>query len=628
MVDLSVSGLNKYYGEHHVLRDVSFAVQRGERVGMVGGNGTGKTTLFKILSGELDYDSGEIAFPAGVRVAMIEQIPKYPPEYTVEQVLRTSFAETQALADDLRALEERMAQGDAGEEVMRSYSQKTARFEHLGGYDTEVALNMTTVGLGITPAMRSQLFSRLSGGEKTRISLAQAILKKADVLLLDEPTNHLDMDAVEWLENYISKYEGTVIVISHDRLFLDRCVTRIIEMTDTGGVEFYAGNYSFYVKERQERYDAQMKKYLAEQKKAAELQFTADRMHGWGMGNKKLQVRAFAIEKRIERITKTEKPQDKRRTLRGSFTSREFYGDRLMEAKGLGLTLGDKRLFEELTFQVQGGEKIGLIGDNGCGKTSLLKVICGEIPPDHGYVRFGPTVKIGILPQNIEFEDESRNLVDTLIYELNMTPQTARNHLAAFDFTGDEVFDPVSTLSGGERSRLKLCILMCAKVNFLILDEPTNHLDIPTREWIEDAVEQFDGTLLFVSHDRYFINRFANRIWHMTADGVEDWHGGFEEYRRAVSEGKIEDVRATAPEPVKEKKEKPKDTSRAARAAEKRAGIIEREIAACEENLKALEAEMEEKATDYGEVERIYGEMEELKARISELYEKWEQEMM
>jgi len=627
MVDLSVNGLNKYYGEHHVLKDISFSVQRGERVGLVGGNGTGKTTLFRILAGQLDYDSGEIAIPSGVRVAMIEQIPKYPPEFTVEQVLRTSFAETDALAAELRELEARMSAGDAGEDVLRSYSAKTARFEHLGGYDNEVALNMTTVGLGITPAMRAQLFCQLSGGEKTRISLAQAILKKADMLLLDEPTNHLDMDAVEWLENYIAKYDGTVVVISHDRLFLDRCVTRIIEMTDSGGIDFYAGNYSFYVQERQARFEAQMKQYLAEQKKAAELQFTADRMHGWGMGNKKLQVRAFAIEKRIERITKTEKPQERRRALRGSFATREFYGDQLMQAKGLGLSLGGKQLFEDLSFQVQGGERIALLGENGCGKTSLLRVICGEIPPEHGYVRFGPTVKFGLLPQNIEFKDESRNLVDTLIYELNMTPQTARNHLAAFDFTGDEVFDPVSTLSGGERSRLKLCMLMSAKVNFLILDEPTNHLDIPTREWIEDAVEQFDGTLLFVSHDRYFINRFANRVWQMNSDGVDDWHGSFEDYRRAVSERKLEpEIKKT--ETVKEKRDKPKDTSRAARAAEKRAGIIEREIAAAEERQAQLEAEMAEKATDYGEVERIYAEIEEIKAQISELYEKWEAEMM
>lgn len=628
MVDLSVNGLNKYYGEHHVLKDVTFSVQRGERVGLVGGNGTGKTTLFRILAGQLDYDSGEIAIPSGVRVAMIEQIPKYPPEYTVEQVLRTAFSETEELSRQMRELELKMEAGENDAELLRRYSEKTALFEHMGGYDTEVSLNMTAVGLGISDAMREQLFCRLSGGEKTRISLACAILKKADLLLLDEPTNHLDMDAVEWLENYLNKFDGTVVVISHDRLFLDRCVTRIIEMTSEGGVDFYSGNYSFYVKERQERFEAQMKKYLAEQKQAAQLQFTADRMHGWGMGNKKLQVRAFAIEKRIERITRTEKPKERRHMLKGSFATREFYGDQILQAKNISLTLGEKELFRELSFQIQGGERIGLIGENGCGKTSLLRVICGELPTHSGYVRFGPTVKVGLLPQNIEFEDESRNLVDTLIYELNMTPQTARNHLASFDFTGDEVFDPVSTLSGGERSRLKLCMLMADKVNFLVLDEPTNHLDIPTREWIEDAVEQFDGTLLFVSHDRYFINRFANRIWQMADAYVEDWHGSFEEFRRAEKEKQTVQAEKKAEKPVEKKAEKPKDNSREARAAEKRAAMIEREIAAAEKQVEELENEMSEKATDYGEVERIYSEITALKENISQLYQKWEKEML
>ena len=621
MVDLSVKGLNKYYGEHHVLRNVAFDIQRGERVGLVGGNGTGKTTLFRILAGELDYEQGDIAIPADARVAMIEQIPKYPPEYTVEQVMRSAFSELDALAGQLRALEARMEGGAAEPEVLRKYGELTARFEHMGGYDTDVALNVTANGLGISKRMREQLFGQLSGGEKTRISLARAILKRADILLLDEPTNHLDMDAVEWLEDYVNKYPGTVVVISHDRLFLDRCVTRIIEMTDEGGVDFYAGNYSFYVREKQARFDEQMKRYLAEQKKAQELQFTADRLHGWGMGNKKLQVRAFAIEKRIERLTKTEKPTDSRRELKGSFASREFYGDQVMSGKGLAMSMGDKALFEDVAFEVKGEERIGLIGDNGCGKTTLLRLIAGELTPDRGFIRLGPSVKVGLLPQVIEFDDENRNLVDTMIYGLNMTPQTARNHLASFAFTGDEVFDPVSSLSGGERSRLKLCMLMANKVNFLILDEPTNHLDIPTREWIEDAVEQFEGTLLFVSHDRYFINRFANRIWEMRDQGIVDFRGGFADYRRIAAEA----ARAPAPkrEEPKAQKRPVKDRSREARAAEKRASILEREIEQAEAELAALGREMEEKATDYGEVERLYGETEALKERIAGLYEQW-----
>ncbi|MBQ8003997.1 MAG: ABC-F family ATP-binding cassette domain-containing protein [Oscillospiraceae bacterium] len=298
MIDISVSKLNKFYGEHHVLRDLTFNIERGERVGLLGDNGSGKTTLFKIISGELDYDSGEVVIPQDRRIAVVSQIPDYPAGSTVNEVLMSAFSRLDEISREMRSIEKMMEiYSDA--DVLSRYDKLSARFEHMGGYDTETEISKTCNGLGIPQEMRQRVFDTLSGGEKTRIVIACALLQDPDILLLDEPTNHLDIDAVEWLEGYLPQFRGTVFIISHDRYFIDKCITRVIELSD-GVAEFYPGNYSFYVREREARYEEQLKRYKAEQAQIERLEFTAERMHGWGMGNKKLQVRAFAIEMRID----------------------------------------------------------------------------------------------------------------------------------------------------------------------------------------------------------------------------------------------------------------------------------------------------------------------------------------
>lgn len=620
MIDISVSKLNKFYGEHHVLKDLSFSIECGERVGLLGDNGSGKTTLFKILAGELDYDSGEILIPREKRIAVVSQIPDYPSGFTVNDVLCSAFSRLDEISAELRKLE-KMMEVYSDSDVLSRYDKLTIEFERMGGYDTETSISKTCNGLGIPPEMRERIFDTLSGGEKTRIVIACALLQDPDILLLDEPTNHLDIDAVEWLEEYLPRFRGTVFIISHDRYFIDKCITRVIELSD-GIAEFYPGNYSFYVKEREARYQEQLKRYKAEQAEIKRLEFTAERMHGWGMGNKRLQVRAFAIEKRIERMKKTEKPKEIRSSLHAQFSSTGFWGDNVAKLTNIDKAYGDKVLFSDLSLTIENGDRIALIGDNGCGKTTLLDIIARTSQPDRGSVTYNPSVKSALLPQVIKFADENRTILDTVLYDLNVSTQTARNRLASFLFFGEEVFDRVSTLSGGERSRLKLCELMAADMNFLMLDEPTNHLDITSREWIEEAVEEFDGALLFVSHDRFFISRFANRIWELRDGVIYDFKGSFDAYRREKQLAAEREVTVAVPSA---KPEKPKQQNKPNKKQnDKKIREIEREISKLEEQIAEKEAAVEASASDFEALSRLYEEIAELNAELEDKMVIWE----
>ncbi len=614
MTDISVSNLNKFYGENHVLKDLTFNIENGERVGLLGDNGSGKTTLFKILAGECDYDSGEVLIPSGRVVSIVSQIPVYPDGYTVSNVLHSAFSRLYKIEESMRALEEEM-KTNPSPDILRRYDELSAKFDHMGGYSVETQISKICNGLGIPSEMLNRSFSSLSGGEKTRITIATALLQGPDILLLDEPTNHLDMDAVEWLEDYLPHFQGTVFVISHDRFFIDKCVTRIIEISD-GEAEFYPGNYSFYVKEREARYDEQLKRYNAEQAQIKRLQTTAERMHGWGLGNKKLQVRAFAIEKRIERMRRTEKPKEVHSSLSAQFNSKGFSGDNVLKLSGVQKSFGERTLFSDLGLTIKNGDRIALIGENGSGKSTLLDIIAKKSSPDFGTVSYNPSIKSAMLPQVIKFADENRTILDTLLYDLNVSTQTARNRLASFLFFGDEVFDSVNTLSGGERSRLKLCELMEGDINFLILDEPTNHLDITSREWIEQAVDDFDGTLLFVSHDRFFINRFANRIWELRDGKIEDFTGTFEEYRRK----RAQEPQPAPPTREKKVKEKPQNKKQ----SDKLLREVERDIERIEAELSKISLDIESAASDYEKLNQLYSEEAELKEKLEEKMLIWE----
>ena len=628
MIEIQVNNLVKSFEVgKNVLDGLTFQVDQGERVGLLGRNGAGKTTLFKILTGELDYDEGTVVVGQGRRVGLISQIPVYPAGYTVEDVLRSAFARLQSLAEEMRALEARMADGESDPAILKRYGTLSERFEAFGGYDTDVAVNKIANGLSIPDAQRQQLFDSLSGGEKTRVNLGRLILEDTDILLLDEPTNHLDLHATEWLEEYIRGFHGTVVTISHDRYFLDRTVTRVIEIQD-GRAEFYSGNYSFYAVEKERRYQERMKQYEKEQAKIAQLEKAAEQLRVWAfMGMDKTYRRAISMEKRIERMRTTSKPT-KARKMDARFSSAEFHGDEVLGIRNVSKSYGDKHLFEGISLKVEGGERIALIGDNGTGKSTLIKMIVGELYPDDGRIKTGPQVKEAYLPQIVRFDHPDWNLVENMMAaKKGLSAQSARNRLAAYDFRGEDVFKPVSVLSGGEQSRLRLCMLMDDEINFLILDEPTNHLDIDSREWIEEAVEAYDGTLLFVSHDRYFINRFATRIWELADGTITDYPCGFAQYRQMKAQEEAE--KAAAPKPEKEREkpaaERPQRGNKAQQAARRQLTICERDIARAEEHIAALEADMEAAACDYEKLNELVQQKAAAQAELDALYERWEQ---
>ena len=621
MADISVKNLIKSFEvDKNILDGLSFEIDEGERVGILGANGCGKTTLFRILVGEIDYDEGQVAIREEKRIGLISQIPIYPENYTVEDVLREAFSRQADLKAEIDRLEEQMS-GEYDRSLLEQYDRAMAEFQALGGYDTDTELNKVANGLEISSDMRKRLFSELSGGEKTRVNLGRLILENTDILLLDEPTNHLDMKAVEWLEDYLLKFRGTVLAISHDRYFLDRIAKRTIEIVK-GRAEFYSGNYSFYVVEKQRRLDEQLKQYEKEQKEIKRLSESADRLYQWGTGNKNLMKKSFAIRSRIERIQTVDRPGSVKK-LKAGFSQRDFHGDEVLYMKGVSKSFGNRTLFSDIELLVQGGERIALIGDNGTGKSTLIKMIMGIEKPDTGFIRKGPAVKTAYLPQIIKFSHPERSILDTLVYEDNVTPQTARNRLGGFKFQGDDVFTPVAMLSGGEQSRLRLCMLMRDDVNFLILDEPTNHLDIASREWIEEAVESYGEALIFVSHDRYFIERFANRIWEIEDGRITDFRGGFEEFKRfKENRGKIKlPEKNTVNKP--DKVEKPKH--RGGFNGEKQLKKLEREISGAEQNLAAIEEKINEFSSDYEKLLELTEEKNAAEMKLEEMYAQWEE---
>ena len=616
MIDISVKDLKKAYDDGvDILDGLSFDVQAGEHIGILGRNGCGKTTLFRILSGEIRYDGGSVSIAGGKRLGLISQIPVYPAGYTTEDVLKTAHERVFAMGRRLEELTERMAT-DASPEVLDEYDRLSAAFDRLGGWDVDHERNRVANGLDIPVDMRKRLFVKLSGGEKTRVNLARLILEDTDILLLDEPTNHLDLHATEWLEDYVLRFRGTVLAISHDRWFLDTVARRCIEIVG-GKAEFYPGNYSFFVRERARRQEEQRRRWEKEQAEINRLTATARKMHEHNTEH--LNKRAFSIEKRIEKLRTTERPEHERQ-MKARFKERDFFGDEVLYLEGVSKAFGEKRLFDGAELLVEGTDRIALLGDNGAGKSTFLKIIMEEELPDRGHLYKGPTVKTAYLPQIIHFDHPERTLYDTMIYEAGCDPQTARDRLGAFNFQGEDVFKPVSALSGGELSRLRLCMLMRSDVNFLILDEPTNHLDIASREWIEEAVEDYGGALLFVSHDRWFIERFANRVWELKNGTITDFRGGFTAFREYRARQQVFAQQIQTQEP-----QKPKTTKKSTPNRDKQRAKVEREIEKLEKQLAALEEQCEEFSSDYQKLMELEEQKAELNAALEALYAEWEE---
>ncbi len=618
MAEITISAVTKSFAQDRVVLDhVSFQVDAGERVGLLGGNGAGKTTLLKILTGEVQPDSGSATVARGRRMGYVAQLNRFSSENTVEDVLAGAYARVREISRQLDR-----AHADMSALSPAQYDALEREFQALGGYDWQTDLNKIAAGLQIGPDMRTRRFSELSGGEQTRVCLARLIMEKTDVLLLDEPTNHLDMASLEWLEDYLVHFKGAVLVVSHDRYFLDVVVDRIVEL-ENGHAEFYSGNYSFYAREKEIRYQQRMLQYEKEQAKIKQLEFQIARLKAWGSvyDNPALHKRAASMEKRIERTRQTDRPTRESR-LEMDFSSEAFRADRVLRVENLAKAYDGRTLFSGVTAEIRGsGEKVALLGGNGAGKTTFLKILLGQEVADAGSAVFGPSVKVAYLPQVVTFEHPERTLYDTLLYEGGCDPQQARDRLGAFRFRGEDQFKTVSQLSGGERARLRLCLIMLSRANLLILDEPTNHLDLASREWIEEAVSHFQGTLLFVSHDRYFVRRFANRVWEIDGGAFTDYPGDYERYRRVKA---LNALKPQAPAPAQKQEPVPPKKSGRGPKNERRLNALEREIAKKEQELAAFDARMEAAASDYVKLNEILGEKAAAQEEIDELYAQWE----
>ena len=626
MAEISVQELHKYFGEHHVLQGISFDLQEGERASIVGPNGSGKTTLLKILAGQEEPDGGVVSINRGSRLGLLEQLPVYDPDITVREVLWQAFSYLEGLGEEMRRMEALMADGQ--EVDLNRYSRLQTAFELGGGYDLQVAYDRMTGGLKIDAAMQQRPFMSLSGGEKTRVNLARLMLSGTDLLLLDEPTNHLDMDSIEWLESYLKSFRGAVLIVSHDRYFLDNVTNRTLELRE-GKIISWPGNYTYFTEKRDELARQLEAARRRQDKEIARLEKAVGNLHLWAfMGNDALHKRAFSMQKRIDRMERIQTIRRERK-MKNQFNLAAQSGEDVFAIENLSVGYSAP-LVREFTSMVYRGERIAILGPNGCGKTTLLTTLLHLLPPLAGRIYDGVGVQPGYLPQNVHFDHPERNLVDTLLFETNCSTQEARDRLAAFNFKGEEVFKTVSVLSGGEKTRLKLCLFMYQKINTLFLDEPTNHLDILSREWVEDAIDDFSETMIFVSHDRYFIDRFATRIWLVEDGRITDFEGGYQNFR--AHRQRMEQVEAARRE--KEKKaekavkaekpggDRPKSENIRQRESEKRRRERQKQIGALEKQLEQLEADMAAcPAEEYLRLDELFRQKEQAEEALLLLYE-------
>lgn len=530
MILLSLQGIQKSFGTNEVLRDASLVLQDGQRMGLVGVNGCGKSTLMKIIAGIETADGGTMTMQKGLKLGYLAQQGQVGEGRTVLEELESVFEPVQRMEQQLRDLEHQMA--DAHDEASlhrlgSQYDQLTRRFEESNGYGWRSTVQGVLAGLGFRKEQQGQMASLLSGGERTRLCLGRMLLTEPDVLLLDEPTNHLDLKSIAWLEDYLRTYRGAVLLISHDRYFMDHVCDRMCELL-LGATECYDGNYSAYMVQRTERFEIRMKAYELQQKEIARQEAIIARYRQF---NREKSIRlAESREKRLEKVERLEKPKDES-AIHFHFDVRRRTGDDVLMIDDLAKGFSGRTLFEHVKMHLRAGDRVALIGDNGVGKSTLFKCIVGEEKPDCGTIRFGAGVDIGYYDQHQAQLHENKTVLDEVWDDFHRLDQTeVRGALGLFLFTGDDVLMPISTLSGGEKGRVALTKLMLKKDNVLLLDEPTNHLDMDSREVLEDALRDFPGTILAISHDRYFINRFAEKVMVMEKDSVTEYLGNFDDY--------------------------------------------------------------------------------------------------
>lgn len=531
MIQVSMENVKKYFGAQEVLQDVNLEIQDGDRVGLVGRNGEGKSTIFRILAGYEKEDGGIVAKKKGATIGYVEQIPQYSSNDTCKTIINRAFDDVMKIAEEMRVLEERMCTDfDHMDQIMARYDILQTKFESMDGYSVNESIAKVCNGLHIPDRMLEQHYAVLSGGEKTLVMLAVCLLQKPSILLLDEPTNHLDLATIEWLENFLKEYKGATIIVSHDRYFLDQVVNKIYEI-ENGKTTAYFGNYSYYLVERSHRQELLKIEYKNQQKKIKAMEQSIRDLMDWGNrgGNDGLHRRAGSIQKSLDRMERVERPVEKRNINLG-FADAERSGKDVLILKKVEKSF-NKLLFSDVNMHIRYGERIAIIGKNGHGKSVLLKLILGILEPDNGQILRGANLKVGYMPQEITFNHPEHTVIEEFRNGYVGTSERARSILSRFLFYNNQVNKIVGKLSGGELARLRLCQLMYQDINFLIMDEPTNHLDIASREVLEEALTDFAGTILFVSHDRYFVNKLAQRIYVVEDTCVTEYIGGYDDYR-------------------------------------------------------------------------------------------------
>ncbi len=628
MIILALQEIRKSFGIHEVLKSVSFTLQEHDRMGLVGVNGCGKSTLMKIIAGEETADAGSVNVQKGLRIGYLAQQGELSGQETVREALESVFEPLVRMEEEMRALEQEMGEHGTDAEMLRRlggrYDALTREFERQNGYGWRSQVTGVLKGLKLWE-MREMETARLSGGERTRLCLGRLLLTEPDLLLLDEPTNHLDLKSITWLEDYLTSYRGAVLVISHDRYFLDHVCGRMAELI-LGTAETYTGNYTQYTEKRAEIYETRMKAWELQQKEIAR-QEAIIAMYRRFNREKSIKL-ARSREKRLEKIERLEKPQEED-TVQFRFDIRRRTGEDVLQTEGLEKSFGERSLFRDVKMHIRAGDRIALIGDNGTGKTTLLRCLTGEEKPDHGSIRWGTGVDIGYYDQHQAGLNGQKTVLDEVWDRFpRMEQYEVRGALGMFLFTGDDVFAPVSTLSGGEKGRVALTELMLQKDNVLLLDEPTNHLDMDSREVLEDALADYPGTILAVSHDRYFINRFAEKVFVLEEGGIREYLGNYDSYfakvsRDAEPDGETAGMTRTALDKekkrsreeqlrLKERKDRLRQAEEAVTRAEEEAGKLEK-VLADPDTYKDAEAA--------AETTRQY---RLLKEEINRLYSEWE----
>jgi ATP-binding cassette subfamily F protein 3 len=626
---IACNHIKKAFLEQVILEDIHFHIEQGEKVALVGNNGAGKTTLFKIIAKEMSADTGEIFYAKNCRIGYLKQHMELSSSYTVYDELIHVFDEVVALEKTLHDLEQEIAKTNSLEKI-NAYDALRTTFEDKKGYSYKSLVKGILKGLGFSNEVYTQPIQTLSGGQKTRVALAKLLLEEPDVLLLDEPTNHLDIQAIQWLENFLRSYKGAVILISHDRYFLDKTVQKVVHL-EFGKSHVYHGNYSYFVVESEKVYESALNEYNKQQQELKRQQAVIAKLRQFN--REKSIKRARSREKLLEKQTFMDAPMVDKDSMQLDLTPAIESGNDVLTVTNLAHSFDEQQLFSGLDFQIKKGDKVAVVGPNGVGKTTLFKIILNALKPKHGIVHLGSNVHIGYYDQEHMNLNENLNIFDEIQNDFpTLTGTRIRNVLAAFLFTGEDVFKPIHKLSGGERGRVALAKIMLSNANFLILDEPTNHLDILSKEVLESAIANYAGTVLYISHDRYFINQTATKVFHMQADGITTYLGDYDYY---IEKSSLLQLQTTASEGVptsnsatstKEDWQKQKEIQARHKKLLNTSKQAEEDIATKEAEIAALDSSLcdPDVYSNFDRAKEITDAKEKLQKEIEGLYEIWE----